>query len=79
LSGGDTFTFDNVDLQNGNKYAIYLDANGNSYEYGSLSGGWGGPYTSEFIDMTGSYDDGTFRNADGNPRMILEVGNVGFS
>lgn len=77
LSAGDAFTFDNVDLESGQKYIITVDANGDGYTRGFRQDATDFPYTSDDLDITATF-------AQGSPddslaaRCINNIGNVGF-
>ena len=76
LSAGEAFTFDDVDLQDGNKYRIITDAEGSSFTHGFFDGSQNYPYTTADIDITNRIRDGSVDQ--GSPGNINDIGNVGF-
>ena len=72
LSSNESFTFDDVNLEDGNKYTITMDAEGSDYTVGRLSS-FDYPYTSDFVDIVADQTD-----SDNEPRGFVKVGNVGF-
>ena len=76
LSSEDTFTFDDVNLSSGEIFSISLDAGGSGFTNGQNTGETDYPYTSDDLDVIGTYDNGS--STDNGYRLINDVGNVGF-
>ena len=77
-SSGDTFAFNDVDLQNGGKYWIAVDAEGSDWERGFADGADDYPYVGDDLDITDRYVAGgantgaaTALNDIGNPDGVL--------
>ena len=79
LSSGDAFTFDEVNLQSGNKYRILLDDGGNSWTLGFTSGGLDYPYTSDDVDITATVENDDEVTTSDVVRAVDNIGNVGFN
>jgi len=73
LSAGDTFTFDDVNIQDGDIFRITIDAEGSSYTVGFVDES-NYPYTSTDLDIIANQDGQTEQQ----PRCINDIGNVGF-
>ena len=78
LSSGDAFTFDDVNLESGEKYIIFLD--GSDWTLGFRDNESNYPYTSDDIDITGnvSGDTGASVDTDLPVQAINDIGNTGF-
>ena len=74
LSSGDTFTFDNVELESGKNYSIIAWDEGNGHNSGTNN--TSDTYTSDDLDIVGGIRQGTVSADYSN---IVEVGNIGFS
>ena len=77
LSAGDTFTFNDVNLEANSEYIISLDNDGNEYTRGILDASF--PYTSGDgnLEIIAGSSDGTTKRDD-FAFNIVKVGNVGF-
>ena len=77
LSSGESFTFEDVNLLEGEKYFIRLDAEGDEYTLGFYDEPGGYPFESDAVDITGRVNDDGNVDTD-RPRSINDVGNTGF-
>jgi len=77
LTSGDTFTFNDVNLQSGNKYRIVIDNGGSDYT-GGYDTNINYPYTSPNLNITARVFNGS-TDTTNNEFNILEIGNVGFN
>ena len=75
-SAGDAFTFDDVNLTDGEEYGIVLDAEGDEWTIGNFDGGHEYPYTSDDLDIVARIGAGGVD--DGRPNGVNNIGNVGF-
>ena len=75
LEAGDAFTFDDVNLTDGEKYQITLDADGSDYTQGKITDR-GYPYTSDDIDIISRAING--ESDENDESCINNIGNVGF-
>ena len=72
-SSGDTFVFDDVDLENGEKYWIAVDAEGSDWERGYAEGEDDYPYVGDDLDITDRYLDGGANT--GTVAALNDIGN----
>ena len=78
LSSGDAFTFDDVNLESGKKYIIFLD--GANWTLGFRDNESNYPYTSDDVDITGNVSESTNASVytDDVVQAIDDIGNTGF-
>jgi len=76
LSSGDAFTFDDVSLNSGERYIIFLD--GSNWTLGFASS-TNYPFTSNDVDITGNVSGSTGSSVDQTSvQAINDIGNTGF-
>jgi len=76
LSSGDAFAFDDVSLNSGEKYIIFLDGSNWTLGFGSSTNY---PFTSNDVDITGNVSGSTGASVDAKPvQAINDIGNTGF-
>jgi len=79
LSGGDTFTMDDVNLNKDTEYSFVVGDDSGSWDYDFLSDTSASPIESSDnnLRITGM-GDGSSKRTDVGPHALVEVGNVGF-
>ena len=73
LSSGDPFAFEDVDLVDGQEYAIEIDNNGSEWTRGFNADFGDYPVTSDDLDITGRSNDASKNDSD--PVAVNDVGN----